>query len=254
MAFGRLLNQSPTICRIAVLRCRLKIAELTLFRGHSATMMRVATRISAVAEVPGVGDTGRRGRRMFRTTYARHGGLPWFALVAAAMLAGCTGPGGPADQFGSAQPPAPTQGTASAANTIGTGPVKVALVLPLTASGNAGTVAQSMRNGAELAMAQFESDIQVLARDDAGNAATAQQVSAAGGRRGRRDHSRAAVLDLGSGGRSGRARAQCSGDRVLDRLERRRSRRLSVEPVARIRRHPHRRLRDVAGQTIVSWR
>jgi len=114
---------------------------------------------------------------MFRTTYARHGGLPWFALVAAAILAGCTGPGGPADQFGSAQPPAPTQGTASAANTIGTGPVKVALVLPLTASGNAGTVAQSMRNGAELAMAQFESDIQVLARDDSGNAATAQQVS-----------------------------------------------------------------------------
>ena len=32
-AFGRLLNQSPTTCLIAVLRCRLKIAELTLFPG-----------------------------------------------------------------------------------------------------------------------------------------------------------------------------------------------------------------------------
>jgi branched-chain amino acid transport system substrate-binding protein len=113
---------------------------------------------------------------MFRRIYAHRGAKPWFVLAAAVMLAGCTGPGGPVDQFGSAQPPAPSQ-AASAANTIGTGPVKVALVLPLTASGNAGTVAQSMRNSAELAMAQFESDIQVLPRDDAGNAATAQQVS-----------------------------------------------------------------------------
>jgi branched-chain amino acid transport system substrate-binding protein len=114
---------------------------------------------------------------MFRMSYAHRGGTPWLALAAAALLAGCSGGGPPGgDPFGGGPPAAP-QGAAAAATTIGTGPVKVALILPLTASGNAGTVAQSMRNSAELAMAQFQTDIQVLPRDDAGNAATAQQVS-----------------------------------------------------------------------------
>jgi branched-chain amino acid transport system substrate-binding protein len=113
---------------------------------------------------------------MFRVTYADRGVMPWFVLAATAMLAGCTGAGGP-DPFSNAQPTASTQAAGSAANTIGTGPVKVALVLPLTASGNAGTVAQSMRNAAELAMTQFQGDIQVLTKDDAGSAATAQQVA-----------------------------------------------------------------------------
>ena len=114
---------------------------------------------------------------MFQMSYAHRGGTPWFALAAAALLAGCTGGGAPGgDPFGGG-PPATTQGATPAASTIGMGPVKVALILPLTASGNAGTVAQSMRNSAELAMAQFQTDIQVVPRDDAGNAATAQQVS-----------------------------------------------------------------------------
>src|SRR6516225_3791052 len=112
---------------------------------------------------------------MFRMSYAHRGGTPWLALAAAALLAGCGGPPG-GDPFGGGPPAAP-QGATPAASTIGTGPVKVALVLPLTASGNAGTVAQSMRNSAELAMALFQTDIQVVPRDDAGNAATAQEVA-----------------------------------------------------------------------------
>jgi branched-chain amino acid transport system substrate-binding protein len=113
---------------------------------------------------------------MFGVLLARRRVLCIFA--AGAALAGCWGGGGPSpDQLGSTTPPAATQTPAPSSNAIGTGPVKVALVLPLTASGNAGTVAQSMRNGAELAMAQFEADIQVLPRDDAGNSATAQQVT-----------------------------------------------------------------------------
>jgi ABC-type branched-subunit amino acid transport system substrate-binding protein len=98
-------------------------------------------------------------------------------FAAAGALAGCWAGGPSPDQLGSTTPPAAQQAAAPAANAIGTGPVKVALVLPLTAAGNAGTVAQSMRNGAELAMTQFETDIQVLPRDDAGNSATAQQVT-----------------------------------------------------------------------------
>ncbi|PWT87239.1 MAG: ethanolamine utilization protein EutM [Proteobacteria bacterium] len=113
---------------------------------------------------------------MFRALLARRRVL--CVVAAGSGLAGCWGGGGPnPDQLGSTTPPAATQTAAPSANAIGTGPVKVALVLPLTASGNAGTVAQSMRNGAELAMAQFETDIQVLPRDDAGNSATAQQVT-----------------------------------------------------------------------------
>jgi ABC-type branched-subunit amino acid transport system substrate-binding protein len=113
---------------------------------------------------------------MFRISHARRGGTRWFALAATVLLAACTGTGGPGgDQFGGPPPPSSTQ--PPPANTLGTGPVKVALILPLTASGNAGAVAQSMRNGAELGMAQFGGDIQVLTRDDAGSATTAQQVA-----------------------------------------------------------------------------
>jgi branched-chain amino acid transport system substrate-binding protein len=111
---------------------------------------------------------------MIHPLNVRSGSVCGLALVAALMLAACTGtgPGGDpfAGQSASGQPPPPT-------NAIGTGPVKVALILPLTASGNAGTVGQSMRNAAELAMTQFTGDLQVLTRDDAGNAATAQQVA-----------------------------------------------------------------------------
>src|SRR5262245_37604138 len=112
---------------------------------------------------------------MLRISQARPGGKPWLALAATLLLAACTGTGGPGDPFGGSSPPPSAQ--QAPANTLGTGPVKVALILPLGASGNAGAVAQSMRNGAELGMAQFGGDIQVLTRDDAGNASTAQQVA-----------------------------------------------------------------------------
>ena len=47
--------------------------------------------------------------------------------------------------------------------TIGAGAVKVGLILPMSAGGNAGTVAQSMKNAAEMALAEFNSpDIQLL--------------------------------------------------------------------------------------------
>ena len=119
----------------------------------------------------------RRGvLMMFRVRLASRNTL--CVLLAAAALAGCGGAGGPTpDQLGGGTTPPAQQATAFPPNTIGTGPVKVALILPLTATGNAGEVGQSMRNSAELAMTQFETDIQVLPRDDAGNSVTAQQVT-----------------------------------------------------------------------------
>jgi branched-chain amino acid transport system substrate-binding protein len=115
---------------------------------------------------------------MFRLSRAHLSGRSLLALAAAGLLSACTGAGGPngGNQMGGGPPPEAAP-PASSGNVLGTGPVKAALVLPLTASGNAGAVGQSMRNAAELAMGQFGADIQVLPRDDAGNALTAQQAS-----------------------------------------------------------------------------
>src|SRR5262245_59425406 len=48
--------------------------------------------------------------------------------------------------FGSSSQPAAPAGPQQQATTAGTGGVKVGLILPLSASGNAGLAAQSMRN------------------------------------------------------------------------------------------------------------
>jgi ABC-type branched-subunit amino acid transport system substrate-binding protein len=55
--------------------------------------------------------------------------------------------------------------------TLGTGSVKVALLLPLSATGNAGQIALAMKNAASLALREFQTaDIQILVKDDAGTA------------------------------------------------------------------------------------
>ena len=65
-----------------------------------------------------------------------------------------------------------------ASSAIGTGQVKVALVLPLSANGNAGLAAQSMKNAAEMALSEFNSpNIQLLVKDDAGTVQGAQQAA-----------------------------------------------------------------------------
>ncbi|HEY1981223.1 MAG TPA: penicillin-binding protein activator, partial [Xanthobacteraceae bacterium] len=60
--------------------------------------------------------------------------------------------------------------------TIGTGEVKAALILPLSAPGNAGVAGQAMRNAADLALAEFNApNIQLLVKDDAGTPEGARQ-------------------------------------------------------------------------------
>ena len=64
------------------------------------------------------------------------------------------------------------------AATIGTGQVKVGLILPVSAGGNAGLAGEAMRNAAEMALAEFNSpNIQLLVQDDAGNADAARSVA-----------------------------------------------------------------------------
>jgi ABC-type branched-subunit amino acid transport system substrate-binding protein len=51
-------------------------------------------------------------------------------------------------------------------------------VLPLSAAGNAGVAAQSMKHAAEMALAEFQNpNIQLLVKDDAGSAPGAQQAT-----------------------------------------------------------------------------
>jgi ABC-type branched-subunit amino acid transport system substrate-binding protein len=58
----------------------------------------------------------------------------------------------------------------------GNGQVKVGLILPVSAAGNAGVAAQSMRNAAEMALAEFQNpNIQLLIKDDGGSPQGAQQ-------------------------------------------------------------------------------
>ncbi len=81
--------------------------------------------------------------------------------------------------FGSDAPPGPQQEPTA----VGSGQVKVGLILPLSASGNAGTAALSMKNAAEMALAEFQNpNIQLLVKDDSGtpqgaNAGAQQAVS-----------------------------------------------------------------------------
>jgi branched-chain amino acid transport system substrate-binding protein len=97
----------------------------------------------------------------------------------AIALAACTtqlGGGAPTPQ-----PASPTTANAS----IGEGQVRVALVLPLSAQGNAGLAAQSMKNAAEMALAEFKNpNVQLLVKDDGGTPqgaqASAQQAIAEG--------------------------------------------------------------------------
>ncbi|HEX8829435.1 MAG TPA: penicillin-binding protein activator [Xanthobacteraceae bacterium] len=62
------------------------------------------------------------------------------------------------------------------ATTIGAGQVKAGLILPLSASGNAGIAGVAMRNAAEMALAEFNNpNIQLLVKDDGGTAEAARQ-------------------------------------------------------------------------------
>ena len=78
--------------------------------------------------------------------------------------------------FASPQPDAGPAGPQQQPQAVGTGQVKVGLILPLSAAGNAGVAAQSMKNAAEMALAEFQNpNVQLLIKDDAGSPQGASQ-------------------------------------------------------------------------------
>lgn len=92
-------------------------------------------------------------------------------------LAGCSG-GGFSNMFGQSGPS--VQEAAQSSEAIGAGSNKIALILPLSAGGNAGQAAQSMRQASELALAETQAtDVQILVKDDQGTAQGAQAATQA---------------------------------------------------------------------------
>ncbi len=98
-------------------------------------------------------------------------------ILGAPLLAACASFQQSLSQFSSpfsSQPAGPPQQPEVA----GTGQIKVGLILPLSASGNAGVAAQSMKNAAEMALAEFQNpNIQLLIKDDGASPQGAQQVA-----------------------------------------------------------------------------
>ena len=91
--------------------------------------------------------------------------------AAAAVLTACAGNN---SEFFSNTPPAQPDAQAPG-STLGAGQVRVGLILPLSAQGNAGIAAQSMKNAADLALAEFKNpNIQLLVKDDGGTPQGAQ--------------------------------------------------------------------------------
>src|SRR5580700_11591239 len=97
------------------------------------------------------------------------------ALVAggAGLLAACSSNSSYFSSFSTT--PAPN---AQPAATLGTGQVKAALILPLSAAGNAGIAGPAMRNAADMALAEFNApNVQLLVKDDAGSPDGARQAA-----------------------------------------------------------------------------
>ena len=100
----------------------------------------------------------------------RHMRLGLSVIATGLLVAACT------TQLGGGT--APLAGEPAAAAQATDGQVRIALILPLTAQGNAGLAAQSMKNAAEMALAEFKvSNVQLLVKDDGGSPQGAQSAA-----------------------------------------------------------------------------
>jgi ABC-type branched-subunit amino acid transport system substrate-binding protein len=92
----------------------------------------------------------------------RHMRLSLSVVATGILAAACTQLGGGGTALPSAEPAAAAQAA--------DGQVRIGLILPLTAQGNAGLAAQSMKNAAGMALAEFKvNNVQLLVKDDGGS-------------------------------------------------------------------------------------
>ena len=126
--------------------------------------------------------------------------------------------------FSNAPPAPPNRRQRAGIDAIGAGQIRVGLILPLSAQGNAGVAAQSMKNAAEMALAEFKNpNIQLLVKDDGGTPQGAQAGAQQAITEGAEIIIGPLFAEAVQRGRRGRAPARHSGDRVLDRRQRRRA-------------------------------
>jgi len=118
---------------------------------------------------------------MFRALGAQLPFMPprraWLGVLsigAMAWLAACSNnPGGILNDKPSGETPA-----SPSSSEIGTGQIKIALILPLSAAGNAGIAAQSLKNASEMAIAERDGqNIKLLVKDDGGTAQGSQTAA-----------------------------------------------------------------------------
>ena len=100
------------------------------------------------------------------------------------LLAACTGGSSTGGLFdGQSAQPTPRGMASASGDVLGTGSVKVAMILPVSAGGASSQVAQQLRNAADLALRDFQgANVQILIKDDAGTteggqAAASQAIS-----------------------------------------------------------------------------
>src|ERR1700739_3300337 len=99
-------------------------------------------------------------------------------LLGAPLLGACSNIQQSLSQFSGDSQPAANPGGPQQPVAVGNGGVKVGLILPLSAAGNAGVAAQSMKSAAEMALTEFlNPNIQVLIKDDTGSPQGAQQAT-----------------------------------------------------------------------------
>src|SRR5277367_3992596 len=102
-------------------------------------------------------------------------------ILGAPLLGACSSVQQSISQFSTSSSPQPAPGPAGAAQqpvSVGNGQVKVALILPLSAGGNAGVAATSMKNASEMALSEFlNPNLQLLIKDDGGSPQGAQQAA-----------------------------------------------------------------------------
>lgn len=117
-----------------------------------------------LSDRPGETSLARQKRPQARSRFAALAAGLAFGAVALLSACSSTGGGGGGGTDAGVGAAGPVTG-----ETIGTGQVRVALLLPLSATGNAGQLAQNMRNAADLAIREFSgANIQILVKDDRG--------------------------------------------------------------------------------------
>lgn len=94
---------------------------------------------------------------------------------AATLVAACSGGSG-IDPLQGGQQASPAAAAGTGPN-LGSGPVRIGMILPLSGQGAFATVATALRNAAELAISEFQNpEITVLVKDDRGDATAARDA------------------------------------------------------------------------------